>query len=421
MGKRELKKQYKNYDFSVIDMVTKFDPTDNNKLTPFLMKMVEDKMSRPRKTRLRRGNSGGSYIDNIVKPTNVWETRMAEIVQDLLGGSDNTELIEKFAKHQSAGRIKESDINRYNTWSEISKVVATAEVKVLDKELAKQIEIIYQDDTWLFLKPLSLRASQTYGMATKWCTSMKHEPSYFYRYSRDGILVYTINKKTGRKFGFYSSPKEFSVWDVQDKRVDSLETRIPVDLLAIVRESLDLDNNPTNEKKFSPEEWNERSKWFGDEKVSMDHEDMEMPMGEEMMGEADMTITMEAPAPEPQFFNGGNITTQEERMVEYVDDASEELVEANNEDWEPRGADVAFGELGIAPNAGMAIEAEMPQEMVNEEVMYVTEDQVADAPAYTGIAGLMEIVTEDYGEMEVEARGVGYDIDEPDVAGVMDL
>lgn len=376
MGKRELKRQYKDYDFSVIDMVSKFDPTDNNKLTSFLMKMVENRLSEPQKKRLRRASESSSYIDRVVQPTNKWEANMAETIQGLLGGRDNMELVEKFARHQSEGRIEESDINKYKSWSEIGKVVATAEIKVLDKELAKQIEIVYQDDTWLFLKPLSLRASQTYGMATKWCTSMKHEPSYFYRYSRDGILVYTINKKTGKKFGFYSSPKEFSVWDVMDKRVDSLETRIPVDLLAIVRESLELDTHGTNEKKFSPEEWKERNRWFGEDKVSMEDHDMDMEIG----------MDMEAPVPEPQMANGGDIHLQNQ----YVDEASEELVEANNEEWEARGADVAFGELG------MAIEAE-PQEM--------------------------EVVEEEY-----ETRGVGYDIediamdiDEPDVAGVMDL
>jgi len=410
MGKRELKKQYKDYDFSVIDMVAKFDPTDTNKLTPFLMNMVEDKLNGPQKTRLRRRGEE-SHIDKYVKPTNKWESKMAEVVQNLLGGSDNLDILDKFARHQTEGRIEESDINKYNNWTELKKAVAMAELKVLDKELTKQVEIIYQDDTWLFLKPLSLRASQTYGMATQWCTAMKHEPSYFYRYSRDGILVYTINKKTGRKFGFYSSPKEFSVWDVRDKRIDSLETRIPVDLLAIVRESLDLDTHGRNETKFSPEEWKERAKWFGEDKMAVEDE-IDMDMEAEVGVGMEMNVTMEAPAPVGAVMGAGGIGDIER---EYVDEAAEELIDGN---WEARGADVAFGELGVPVNAGMAIEAEVPQEAMENDVMYVTEDEVADAPANVPL----EVITEEYGDMDVEARGVGYDMGEGediamDVAG----
>jgi hypothetical protein len=384
MGKRELKKQYKEFDFSVVDFMTRFDTTENNKLTPFLMKMfksvVEDDGKMLKKARL----GGPPASERIVNPKNMWENIMKNNITDFVfNGNENVELLEKFANHLSENRIDDPDINNYNSWGDIAKAVSKADVKFLEKELSNQIKVVYQDDTWLFLKPLSLKASQTYGMGTKWCTSMKHDPSYFYRYSSEGILVYTINKKTGRKFGFYSSPSEFSVWDSVDKRVDSLETRIPIDLLAIVRESLDLDTNPTNDNLFSEEELREKSRMYGKNPIFEYGED-----------DAEDVMEMELTA------------TNEMVQAEITISPRPEMVGGSDDSWEPRGADVAFGN---APMAGMAIEAEMPQEVMEAEPMYITENEVMDAPANVSL----EVYDEDV-DMEI-----GYD--EPDVAGVMDL
>lgn len=65
-------------------------------------------------------------------------------------------------------------------------------------QIKTQIDKIYEDDTYLVLIPRSYEASQLYGYGTRWCTTMK---SYYNSYTKNGILIYMINKKTGRKFG----------------------------------------------------------------------------------------------------------------------------------------------------------------------------------------------------------------------------
>jgi hypothetical protein len=379
MGKRDLKKQYKEFDFSLIDFISRFDTTKSKKLTPFLMRMFKKEIEADRH-RIKKALIGGpTPSERIIQPKNMWENIMRNNITDIFfDGNGNVELLERFAIHLSENRIDDPDINNYNSWDDISKAVSKAEVRFLEKEMTKQIEVVYQDDTWLFLKPLSLKASQVYGMGTKWCTSMKHDPTYFYRYSREGILVYTINKKTGRKFGFYSSPNEFSVWDSVDRRVDSLETRIPTELLSIIRDSLDLDKNPVNFELFEEENKGPSLEKKGD----FQFEAVNPIISEEMMEIAEETE-------ETDFRIDGE-------MVQAFDGRPEPIDDEVDDEWTPRSADYAFN------GGGMAIE--MPQEAMEMEPMYVTENEVMDAPANTPL----EIV------------GDSWD-DDIDVAGVMDL
>lgn len=278
MGKKELKKQYKKYDFSVIDFISKFDTSKNNKLTPFLMKMFEESCGQ-KTDQLKPPTRELPMAERLTKPQNRWEEIFTVMVgDDFLGGNNNLELLESFNKHLSEGRIDDTDINNYNSWSDIFGAVCRAETKYIDKKMEKEIKVIHQDDEWLFLKPLSLKASQKYGMGTKWCTSMKHEAEYFYRYSIEGILVYAINKNSGRKFGFYSSEREFSVWDEKNNRIDSLETYIPTQLLYLIRDSLDLKNNPKNIELFSEEESSNSNRFYGEKTMAVNAPVMEEPM-----------------------------------------------------------------------------------------------------------------------------------------------
>ena len=69
-------------------------------------------------------------------------------------------------------------------------------LKLLDKESAKSVYRVFEDDEWLVIRPLTIDASARYGASTKWCTTMIGK-DYFHRYSDRGCLLYNINKKTG--------------------------------------------------------------------------------------------------------------------------------------------------------------------------------------------------------------------------------
>jgi hypothetical protein len=91
----------------------------------------------------------------------------------------------------------------------------------------------------------------------------------------------------GSKYGFYSSSEEFSAWNQIDKRIDSIESNIPFELLSKIKESSDLTTNPTNYSKFSEQELkNEFEIGVVDEipTIGMVQEEMMV------MGHVDMTV-----------------------------------------------------------------------------------------------------------------------------------
>jgi hypothetical protein len=366
MGKKDVKRKHKDLDISVIDYIAKLDPTKTNKMTSFLVDRFKEKYNRKPST--------NRWMRDHFNPQTQFETVMGEVLVDSLGGRDNIESLIEFSSHLEAGRIDKNDITTYKSWTDINRSLASAQMKFMDKEMKKQTKVIYEDETWLILKPLSVKASQTYGMGTKWCTAMKHQESYFYDYSRRGILIYTINKTNGKKFGFYSSSDEFSVWDARDKRVDSMETRLPVQLIELVRTETDIDTIPFNKELFGEEANKQYDDYYsGDKKVSVTLGlTGNLPEDEEMVMEApimEMGDVMTTEAEMPMFANVG-----------YADEGSEELVEPNGEDWEPRGADVAFGNM--VAHAGIAVEMG-DTEIIDEVMEDMTMDDVMEVPANT--------------------------------------
>ena len=71
------------------------------------------------------------------------------------------------------------------------------------KKAKSEIDRVYEDDTWLIIRPQSHRASCYYGAGTKWCTTTKDSDTYFEKYSEEGVLYYIIKKEKtsqGRDF-----------------------------------------------------------------------------------------------------------------------------------------------------------------------------------------------------------------------------
>jgi len=130
-------------------------------------------------------------------------------------------------------------------------------LKSITNEFRKQVKIDYEDLEWLILRPFSFESSCKYGAGTKWCTTSESNPDHFFRYTRKGVLVYVINKKTGDKVGCYKSPDEVAseFYNMEDIRVDSMDTNLPYDILQFVREIFQTEKQPN---KFIDEKvWNE--------------------------------------------------------------------------------------------------------------------------------------------------------------------
>ena len=123
--------------------------------------------------------------------------------------------------------------NLKNFFDEAKKIKDDAESKKNEKSAKKEVDKLFENDNLLIVKPKSYVASCYYGSGTKWCTTMKGQPSYFNQYSSNGNLYYLILKNVDRSNKFYKmaihAPKgkkfnEDSVWyDATDERLTSRE------------------------------------------------------------------------------------------------------------------------------------------------------------------------------------------------------
>lgn len=174
------------------------------------------------------------------------------------------EMMPKFTDYVERGLIENKDLTSYKGIEDMLRQMSIAELKSVNKELAKQIHKVYEDEEWLVLRPLSREASLKYGAGTKWCTASTEDDWPYYRYTRRGILVYTMSKKTGQKVAAFKNIKdehELSFWNEVDTRIDSYEADLPKFIMEII--FTELKSTLTNEN-MAPEE----CKYKDDLKVS---------------------------------------------------------------------------------------------------------------------------------------------------------
>lgn len=237
MGKRELKEQNKDLEIHVVDLINRFDPSDSGKYTKFLIKILKDKLierqSYERKGRLRTLNIADRGEFTMPKGTNYLEDVLISYITEEVYGRENIETLISFHKHVKENRIVGKDVNNYTDWDQLTRDVSLASLKQNQKMLEKEVQKVVETDEWLVVRPLTMESSLTYGSGTKWCTAMRNNRDYFYRYSRNGVLCYAISKVDGDKFGLYYDMEnnEFSIWNAPDRRIDSIESTIPSDLM----------------------------------------------------------------------------------------------------------------------------------------------------------------------------------------------
>jgi len=145
----------------------------------------------------------------------------------------------KFVELNERGLVNNKDVTSYKTMEDVMSQISIAELKLIDKELEKLILKLHEDEEWLIIKPLTYESSKKYGAGTRWCTAADNEDYQFYNYTNRGILIYTINKKTGYKVATFKNvdkehARELSFWDAEDNRVDSLELNLPDEIIDII-------------------------------------------------------------------------------------------------------------------------------------------------------------------------------------------
>lgn len=170
--KKDLKKQNPDYLIDIIDVLAEKDPSGTNKYLPFMIKQT---------------NEWVEWIHNELK--NETFKQMFEVIED-------------FEDLSKRNLLENKDIYSYDSNADIIEAVKLAKEKVTRSEVKKnETEVLFEDDRWLVLYPLTSRSSNMYGKSTKWCVAGDDQnfKKYFNQHTENGVLVYLIDKSVKEK------------------------------------------------------------------------------------------------------------------------------------------------------------------------------------------------------------------------------
>lgn len=160
-------------DTEVVDYFVSQDPSGNNKYLPWMMKTYKQAPEGARE-------------------------QAKELIPQLVKGF-----------HQHSARLEKKDINQYRSLGElhlvINPLIKSAEKKAIKKEKEESgVKKYYEDADWLLIQPLTYESSCKYGANTKWCIASKDTSTHFKSYTKTGLLVFLIHKKSNHKFALYT-------------------------------------------------------------------------------------------------------------------------------------------------------------------------------------------------------------------------
>lgn len=275
----ELKKQNQVLSMSIIDMFNLL--TKKTKYTELFINLAKSRVSNYEENhRYHLISDLTRYFDEeyLGQLTTLELLYLHRSVVDFCG-ENNLDSFIKFIELNERKLIEKNDLTTYKDFDEINKQISLAEIKLMGKEIEKQIIKLFENDEWLVIKPMSVDASRKYGANTRWCTASKSTPEQFYNYSKRGILIYCINKFSGHKVAAFKNldmgydKKEISFWDVIDNRIDSLESDLDDEVLNIIRKEF-RDGKLTNWELLGDEEKILQLRWMESEKKHMEEPDL---------------------------------------------------------------------------------------------------------------------------------------------------
>ena len=268
MGIKKIKKENNSINISLVDLMGKLDNSETKKYTQFLVKILKKNFDNEQDFLTRDSSHRERKIDQVLNNSTFdgWITR--KILTNLYGWDEVDSFI-NFCEFMERGLINEKDISKYDSWEMVTSEVFQAKNRNLFKMAKKEVKVVYEDDQYMCIKPLTYAASVSYGYQTRWCTASVQEPSYFYNHSKDGVLVYLIDKINNVKFGFYHNSYQIQIYNQKDDRVDSMETGIPIELLhkLIGEMKSEAKDKNFNYKLFGESELENMKKYRGNEEI----------------------------------------------------------------------------------------------------------------------------------------------------------
>lgn len=193
----DLKKKYPQVSPASFTKFVEADTTPTKKYLDYMLKTWEDrKILAPYRTT-------GSIIKDVNK------------FNELLPYIENKDIYSK---------------EYYGNYQKLIDIIEIAEQAKEEKSFVKEdhINILLETEEFILLQPKTHKGSMKYGANTKWCTTTKNNESIFKNYTRDGFLVYLIDKtetknENYRKVALYLEfaqgglNESIKIYDVKDK------------------------------------------------------------------------------------------------------------------------------------------------------------------------------------------------------------
>jgi len=226
--KKDIKDQNSKFIIDLIDVLAKNDPTSTNKYLPFMVKQAE------------------TWVDWLINELN------NNTFKDMF------DTIKEFEDLSSKNLLVNKDIYSYSSNQEIVDSIKKAKEKITKSQVKKnETLVVYEDDRYLVLQPLTSRSSNMYGKSTKWCVSSEQNDfkKYFNQYTETGPLIFYIDKSFKEeeirdniyaKVAFHNDlTKEkngLTIWDSKDAQLSAqnlleLMEVIPADIMKIIMET----------------------------------------------------------------------------------------------------------------------------------------------------------------------------------------
>lgn len=244
MKKTKLMEQNPNYSFSLVDILDLILKNNKGKYIDMSLNLLKNKFKNTdidfndMKYWLNKDyDIETSKIENLSNERLYFLSRLL----DNFICREDARLLNKFIELNERNLIEKKDVTSLKTFDELILEISKAEIKLWEKEMSKDVIKIYEDEEWILIKPLTWLSSRKYGSSTKWCTSMVKNPEYFIRYTKEGILIYCLNKKNGNHVAVYKElidHNELSFWDLLDKRIDSMEANLSLEVLNVIRQTI---------------------------------------------------------------------------------------------------------------------------------------------------------------------------------------
>lgn len=139
---------------------------------------------------------------------------------------DIREALEVFYKVKGQLPPEKRDIMSYKTFGDLINYMESEEIDAINEKLRfanvgkDEYNVIYKDDTWFIVQPLTEPAACKYGQNTKWCTAARENNRFDY-YNRDGPLIIFMKKLEDGRVQKWQIHEESRQWmDERDEQID---------------------------------------------------------------------------------------------------------------------------------------------------------------------------------------------------------